>query len=69
MSEDQALQTIGTQTNILKFQVLNTLDELMKDGKPDPKMLDRLVKGPFMRAVSRIEEARAVLVTAKKNLK
>lgn len=67
---DQQLGVIDTQLNILKFQVLNTLDEMMKQKEmPDPKTLDLLVKGPFMRAVTAIERAKTSLVSLKKNLK
>lgn len=64
---EEATADIEGACNTIKYQVLNNLDTLLNpDGKPaekiDPKQLDQLVKGPLMRAITKIGNARMVIL-------
>lgn len=63
---DNALGDITTQINIIQYQVLNNLDTLAK-SPPDPKLLDQLVKGPTMRALTKLKNAHMILLKYRKD--
>lgn len=59
-----AMGILETNIGTLQTQVLNNLDELCNDEKVDKQALDRFVKKPMMRSITRFKLARSLILKA-----
>ena len=64
----ECADTVQKQAEVIQVQVLNNLDSLVEmatsEQKPiDPVFLDKLVKGPIMRAVAALKRTKIQLVS------
>ena len=62
---EEIAKDLERQINICQYQALNNLDEVTNPGGKGPVIpdLDRLVKGPLMRALTRMKNLKAQIVS------